>query len=53
MKEDRCVGFGDQAGKCKNEPLPGRYWCRSCDKRRIDHIDSQFKGLAKQFSSGT
>lgn len=41
----KCVGFGEYTGKCENEALGGwsKYWCKRCNKLRIEHIAKQFE----------
>ena len=42
-----CIGFGEYEGKCTNKAGTkwGPYWCESCNKLRLDHIDKRLQGI--------
>lgn len=45
--EARCLGWGDKEGTCGNAPGTewGPYWCQSCDRQRIAHLNKRFEEI--------
>jgi hypothetical protein len=45
----RCYGYGSLEGRCINEALPDRPWCKSCERRRKVAINSQLRDIEARF----
>lgn len=45
----KCIGFGRYEGRCENEAMDGRYWCKRCEELRIKHLDKRFEEISKMF----
>jgi len=46
----KCLGFGEQEGKCKESTYPGSsYWCENCDNARMAHITRQLTDMVNLF----
>lgn len=51
----KCIGFGEHEGKCDGVAgtRTGKWWCESCEKLRLDHLNKCFKELESRFKKRT